>query len=236
MVSRLNTHLCFSPTRTRAANFSDHRSTETAPRHRNSRVNTQKAPEMVLCITTNSIKQIYKLYIIWPRISIGYMQHSYTFTFFLPLHTVIIIMNWWRVVFNSPTFSKWISLNITGMDKFVFIVSIISAIWVPFRCIPCCCGVRVSSWSFRCFVSPFVYHTAFCFNTTITGYMSFIVVTISDCHCCNIDNHKSNKLDGNEQYVSKNKVWSGTIFCKTFVVVRTTIPVPGCFLIGQSTA
>ena len=60
--------------------------------------------------------------------------------------------------------------------------------------------------------------------------MSFIVVTVSDWHCCNIDYHKSNTLDRNKQYISKNKVWSGTIFWKPFAVVRPTFPFPDCFL------
>ena len=110
------------------------------------------------------VQVTHNKYIIWARFSIGYMSHSYTFTFFLPLHTVIIIINWWRVVFNSSTFSKCISLNITGIDKFVFIVSTISGVLVPFRCISCRFGIRVS---FLCFVSPLVYHAAVCFNMTI---------------------------------------------------------------------
>ena len=60
--------------------------------------------------------------------------------------------------------------------------------------------------------------------------MSFIVVTVSDWHCCNIDYHKSNTLDRNKQYISKNKVWSGTIFWKPFAVVRRQFPFPECFL------
>ena len=60
--------------------------------------------------------------------------------------------------------------------------------------------------------------------------MSFIVVTVSDWHCCNIDYHKSNTLDRNKQYISKNKVWSGTIFWKPFAVVRRQFPFPDCFL------
>ena len=60
--------------------------------------------------------------------------------------------------------------------------------------------------------------------------MSFIVVTVSDWHCCNIDYHKSNTLDRNKLYISKNKVWSGTIFWKPFAVVRRQIPFPDCFL------
>ena len=141
--------------------FSDHRClavnryTETAPKQRNSRVNTQTAPKMVLkSITANGIKlHFYVRYTIHTISKIFnwiHLTQLYIY-FFQPLHTVIIIMNWWRIVFNSSTFSKLISLNITGMDK--FIVSIISAVWVPFRCIPCRYGVRVS---FRCFVSHFV--------------------------------------------------------------------------------
>ena len=60
--------------------------------------------------------------------------------------------------------------------------------------------------------------------------MSFIVVTVSDWLCCNIDYHKSNTLDRNKQYISKNKVWSGTIFWKPFAVVRRQFPFPDCFL------
>ena len=60
--------------------------------------------------------------------------------------------------------------------------------------------------------------------------MSFIVVTVSEWHCCNIDYHKSNTLDRNKQYISKNKVWSGTIFWKPFAVVRRQFPFPDCFL------
>ena len=69
MVSDLNSQLDFSPNRTRATTFSDHRclavnrSTETAPQHRKSRANTQKAPKIVLSITANGIKlHFYVIY------------------------------------------------------------------------------------------------------------------------------------------------------------------------------
>ena len=84
--------------------FSDHRClavnryTETAPKQRNSRVNTQTAPKMVLkSITANGIKlHFYVRYT-------SYTYHKQDFQldtltqlyiyFFQPLHTVIIIMN-----------------------------------------------------------------------------------------------------------------------------------------------
>ena len=67
----------------------------------------------------------------------------------------------------------------------------------------------------------------------MSGYKApgpLVVVTVSDWHCCNIDYHKCNTLDRNKQYISKNKVWSGTIFWKPFAVVRPTFPFPDCFL------
>ena len=147
--------------------FSDHRClavnryTATEPKQRNSRVNTQTAPKMVLkSITANGIKlHFYVRYTSYTyhKQDFQFIHLTQLYIYFLqPLHTVIIIMNWWRIVFNSSTFSKLISLNITGMDK--FIVSPYSEFYkcrlgtVPVY-IPCRYGVRVS---FRCFVSHFV--------------------------------------------------------------------------------
>ena len=83
--------------------FSDHRClavnryTETAPKQRNSRVNTQTAPKMVLkSITANGIKlHFYVRYTIHTISKIFnwiHLTQLYIY-FFQPLHTVIIIMN-----------------------------------------------------------------------------------------------------------------------------------------------
>ena len=60
--------------------------------------------------------------------------------------------------------------------------------------------------------------------------MSFIVVTVSDRHCCNIDYHKSNKLDRNKQYISKKQSVIWNYILEAIRCSSAAFPFPDCFL------